>query len=362
MRTIHLLLPALLLCIGADAFAQGTTAGTGRQKGIQLNSRPQLRLSDERALKPRWLNLRQYSPPPVRRAGDDDPLSPEAARLLNEAAALAHEGKHQEALARLREAERIEPRRLEVHFLRGLIFLDLEKPDEAAGAFERAASLAPDRAEVRSALCAALDAAERRTEAIAECRRAVDLAPETAAYKTQLAALYVSADRLGEAVELLNVAMRADEASPAILGPAGDAYFRMGDYARAAEIYERIASSWPSVKLVYARLARVYDYLGRSRDALAAARKYAEASPASAYSHFILGDLLQNAGLFDESIPALLKATELDPADGAGYEALSRSYEALGDKDNTLGSLRHAYKYLPPDARLAYRLGAALTG
>jgi tetratricopeptide (TPR) repeat protein len=206
----------------------------------------------------------------------------------------------------------------------------------------------------------ALAGSGKRFEAIDACRDAVGLAPGVQRFKAQLAGMYVQADQAADAVRLLE-AVNTEQADLVHLGTLGDAYYLNGEYSKAAGIYETIAKRWPLVPLTYFRLSGVYDYLERSAEANAAAKKFAELEPKLAISHFNLGVRLQSSGLFFESIDALLKTIDLDRTNGLAYLALSESYETVGDNDNLLGSLRHAYKYLPERSfELCYRFGTLL--
>ena len=74
-----------------------------------------------------------------------------------------------------------------------------------------------------------------------------------------------------------------------------------------------------------------------------------------------LGQKLNGAGFFDESIDALKTAIAIDPGCGDAYLGLSDNYEILGDQENRLASLRNAYKLLPHTVPLALQLGTALS-
>lgn len=359
------------------AFAQKSTSSPATVKAVVPSPTPTPRKASE-------LSLNRMSRQPERRTGEvarpgkrrdglpgwtsGDELSvaltktneDRARELFEKARTLLSQAKPSEALGQLLEAEKLEPSRYEIAALQGVAYAILRQYDDAIKAFQRSIKLNPRNADLHGALCRALSESDRTSEAIEECKVAVELEPDKAHFKSQLAGLYLLNERSGDALQLLGGLYTRSQNDIVYLGTLGDAYYINGDYARAAEIYEKIAESWPSVSLTYLRLAGVYDYLDKGAQAVKAARKFAELEPKLYVSHFSLGMALKGFGFFDEAIEPLSVAKSLRSSAGEIYLALSECYEILGDKDNALSNLRYAYENLPPSATLAYRFGNAL--
>ncbi|NOT46890.1 MAG: tetratricopeptide repeat protein [Acidobacteria bacterium] len=283
-----------------------------------------------------------------------------AREMFETAKGLLRRRKPDEALLVLKKLELQEPKRFEVHHLLGVTYGMLRRPEDAAASFLKATIFNTKSADSFSGLCFMLAETGRRIEAVDACREAIRLAPERLRFRTQLAELYLFDERVEEAIRLLENDRSSQNELP-YLGMLGDAYYVNSEYAKAAQIYEKIRRGWPAVSIVYLRLAGVYDYLERPAEAIAAARKFAEMESTLAMAHFNLGMVFQSSGFFFESIDSLVKTVDLDRANGSAYLALSESYETVGDKENALGSLRHAYKYLPEKTfELSYRYGKAL--
>ena len=278
---------------------------------------------------------------------------------FEKAKALIAERKLEVALPILLDAEKAAPERFEIQLLLGSCLAQLGRLDEAARAFQKAVNLDPKSAIAHIALCRALADTSKPVEAIGECRESVRLAPRQAVYKQTLASIYLSSEAYSEAIQLLE-ADAATQNELVSTGLLGDSYFLSGEYIRAAETYEKIASAWPQASLVQYRLSQVYDYLDRSTDSIASARKFVELEPKLFYSHLNLGEKLQQAGFFDESIEALKRALVLEPNSGIAAFRLSENYSILGDQDNALINLRIAYQHLPHTTAMAYKLGTAL--
>ena len=283
-----------------------------------------------------------------------------ARELFEKAKALLSQGKPSDAMAQLLEAEKLEPNRYEIAALEGAAYAMLRQYDNSVKAIQKAIKFSPRNADLHGALCRVLTQADRNPEAIEECKVAIDIDPDNVRYRSQLASVYVFNERPGDALQLLEGLYARVQNDIVYLGTLGDSYYVNGNYARAAEIYEKIAETWPTVSITYLRLAGVYDYLDSGPQAIKAARKFAELEPKLYLAHFSVGIALKRFGFFEEAIEPLITAKSLRADAGDIYLALSECYEILGDKDNALSNLKFAYENLPPNARLAFLFGNSL--
>lgn len=285
----------------------------------------------------------------------------EATRLLGIAHKQFRDRSYSDALATLRKVEKIVPERHEVYTNMGLLLLILERPGEAISVLEKSKTLKPGDAQILTMLCNALSDNDRIIEAIDECREAVRIDPKHDRARVLLAQLYSQSDRSSEALAILMATSELGKDRIAYLGLLGDIYFDLGDYTRAATVYERIATERPTLSVVHLRLSGVYIYLGKVAEAIASARKYVLEKPDSVVGQLNLGEILLQVGFVDDAIEPLLKATSTDPSNGMAYLLLSYAYEILGDRAGALTSLGHAFKHLPPDYSIAYGYGKALS-
>jgi len=289
------------------------------------------------------------------------PAPPQGARdFFQQAERLINAGKPEDALAELRKAEELEPKRIEIQLQIGIVTAVLSRFEDSVSAFRKAIRIDPNAAFAHFGLCKALTDAKKRTEALDSCREAIRLDPKNAGFYTHLAEIHLLDKRSAEALSLLERAYPNFQNDIVLLGMLGDGHFRNGEYSRAAELYEKITRLAPELGVAYLKLSQSNSKLNRLNEAVAAARKYLELSPGIFAANLNLGGILQEAGFYQESIDFLLRATALKTDSGPAYLMLSNSYEAIGDRDNTVDSLRHAYKHLPPNFPISYRLGEAL--
>jgi len=309
---------------------------------------------------PKKADLPQQWPEPV--AGSEIPdaekqTEAKAHELFEKAKNLLSQGEPNEALSLFRDVEKLEPNRFETQTYIGITLSALKKKDEAVSAFQNSVRINPKSAPAHFNLCRGLAINNEGIEAIEECREAVRLATENTKFRAYLADLYLSYDRSAEAIQLLRGVGARSQNNIYYLGTLGDAYFMAGEYALAADIYEKLAFQWPKVSLAYLRLSDVYDYLDRPIDSITAAKKFAEADPKFVYAQLNLGRKYQSAGFIDEAITAYTQTISLDKNCGEAYLGLTSMYEIIGNEEAVLDSIKNAYRLMPRTVPLAIKYG-----
>lgn len=339
-------------------------AGSRPGKPLQRTTNPVRKRSGQVAAptnktdkQPRWSSLAVTPEIPAAAIARE-----KARELFERAKALLGERKPQEALPLLKQAETLEPQRYEIHFLLGVTHAVMGRLDDAISSFQKVVKIKPEFARAHAALCRTLAEMSKWMDAVDSCREAVRLEPSNLQFRSHLAELYLLNEQTAEAIALLESANRPAQEDLVFAGTLADAYFADGNYARAADLYERIAANWPAVPITYLRLSGVYDYLERPTDMIKAARKFAELEPNLVLAHLNLGFALRTSGFFEEAITPLDRAVALDGKKGEAFLALGDSHETLGDKENALKNLRLAYQHLPRDPSLAVRLAHSLWG
>jgi tetratricopeptide (TPR) repeat protein len=277
-----------------------------------------------------------------------------AEELFVKAYSLNVQGKPQDALPLLTEAESLEPKNFDIQFVLGAVFTRLGQGENAIAAYRKAVALKPENALARSNYCASLTEAVRLAEALDHCRESFRLDPKLPAIREQIALLHLFGGQPTEALNVLSTDA-ADAATLSEMGTTADAYLMLEEYPLAADLYDKIALRWPKVALAQQRLSLVYFYLDRSPEAIAAAKRFVEMEPKFAYAHYNLGKRYQAGGYVDEAIAAYTQAAVLDPTAGAPYLGLMEMYEITGNEDAQVASAKSAYRLLPRSGPLSYR-------
>ncbi|MFQ5744843.1 MAG: tetratricopeptide repeat protein [Acidobacteriota bacterium] len=224
-----------------------------------------------------------------------------------------------EAEAALRQAAGLLPDSPRPHGYLGLILRRLQRPAEAAAAFERALRLDPQQGELAFDLATARRAAGDDVGALEAARRAAELLPDNPSVQHLLARLLAA-------------------------GHSDD------NLVQAAVAYRRAlatSSDRPADGDLYSGLAEVYFRLGLPQEAESALRQAIELQPEKAENYFNLAQMIYKQRRYEESLAAYEHALELDP--GHGTSQLFRGYALLqlSREDEALAAFERAAALLP---------------
>ncbi len=206
-----------------------------------------------------------------------EPVS--ASPKLLAARRLRDSGRLDEALTELQQGLRLTPDDPVLYCDAGTVCLLSDRVELAVDCFERAIGLCPSFASAHYNLGAALERQGRRQEAMGALRRAIALLP----------GLGQAHSRLGN-----------------LLAAQGDREEAMECFRRAAERLTKPADR----ELEQAKLKLAE---GSPVEAEPLLRNVLALDPVNSLAHTILGDLLGEAGRFEEALASLREATELDP-------------------------------------------------
>jgi tetratricopeptide (TPR) repeat protein len=213
--------------------------------------------------------------------------------------------------------ERLNPAIAQMQMSKGEALIALDKPGEAAAAFRSAAQLDPKPAMAYLHLCSAEYNSGRPDEAISACSHAIATEPARAECYQLLASIQSNLDRPQDAVRTyekgIAVAldnMRASRPSPksninskqfsdpsAAIGnavragqmmqAAGNIYFQMKKYARAADLFSQSARFHPYPALPLFNLCATLFDMGKLSDAAAACDHAIEADPKQPDAYYV---------------------------------------------------------------------------
>lgn len=324
-----------------------------------------------------------------------DPSSP-----LEEAAALARQGRFEEAevlaTARLaadpRDAEmtqllggiarargdraravelyskalRLRPDFAKAHSNIGATLLEIGRVGEAVEHLRRAVASEPDFADARVNLGAALFNMGKFAEAETELRAALAQAPDDVLALNTLGNVLFRQGRLDEAIALFEAAIGREPRLAMAINNLGTAWREKGDCAKAEAAFRRAVEIKPDLAEAWNHLGVVLREQGRYAEALAAHERALAAQPTFAPALFARSLIDLGEGRFEEGFrdyrarPLAEQARVVRdalPENLAGRRVLLRPNQGLGDE---LFFLRFAAGLKARGARLAYRTGPAL--
>jgi tetratricopeptide (TPR) repeat protein len=138
----------------------------------------------------------------------------------------------------------------------------------------------------------------------------------------------------------------------------GSAYYTKGEFALAAESYEKAAALRPEAAEVQRNLGLAYLELKEMEKAEAALKK-ALAAEGDSESAFQLGKLCYNAQRFDEALAYTLDAIRRDGKSAKAYNLKGVVLNQLGRYAEAAGSFQAGLVLAPDDIGLQINLGIA---
>lgn len=227
-----------------------------------------------------------------------------------------------------RRALDLEPRRKELKYKIGRIYLRKQRPDEALSLFDEIIGTVPDYAPAFEGAGRAYLMKNDLDKACVNFLKAVRLAPENWQALTLLGFVYERKGELQKAVEAYSKAVSINPGEAAIHNNLGMALYFQGKY------YQAIGAFSESLKLAgnkktYNNLALALAKLGRYAEATEAFRKGSDES--TAYNN--IGVIYMREKKYAEAIQAFEKAIRANPKFYAtAYENLKLAKEQSGFK------------------------------
>jgi tetratricopeptide (TPR) repeat protein len=139
----------------------------------------------------------------------------------------------------------------------------------------------------------------------------------------------------------------------------GSAYYGKGDFAKAAEAYEKAAAIKPEAADVQRGLGLAYIELKETAKAETALKR-AYAASGAADTAFHLGKLCYNEKRFEEALAYALKSIQADGRNAGAYNLKGVVLNELGRYAESAGSFQAGLVLAPDDINLQVNLGIAL--
>ncbi len=192
-------------------------------------------------------------------------------------------------------------------------------------------------------------------------KKAIELGDEKFTAHTYLARAYLALHRFKDAGEVATKAWTANPKNELAYATIGDAALQLGDYKRAAAIYQELVKQSTNAPLL-ARLGRVEELTGNTAQALqnleSAAKLQTESSgkPSDeAWYLWRLGEFEFSRGDLQKATDHLAAALRAAPNDAHALASLAKVYAAQGKTEQALIHYQTSIELLDaPPTRLAY--------
>jgi serine/threonine protein kinase/Flp pilus assembly protein TadD len=282
-------------------------------------------------------------------AEEAERLDPSHPAVLYALAKLYHEtGEDERALDVLDRTLEIQPGHDDALALRGMILADRGEVEEAALEIRKAIALRPNFWGHYNLLGLTYYRAGRPEEALPAFRRVTELQPDLPNGFQSLGATYHSMGALDQAVSNYREAIERGYSWVAHSN-LGTIYYRRGQFAQAAEQYEKALALNPSRNLYHRNLGDTYERLGRKDDARRSYEQAKEISlkllsvnPNEAPTMSFLGVIEAKLGNSTEALRLVKEAAVLAPREADVLYDRAVVYALTGDVANALSFLEIA--------------------
>ncbi len=279
---------------------------------------------------------------------------------FNLGSTLLKAGRHEEAIACLREGLRLRPDDAPGYNDLGCELVVVGRAEEALPIFARALELRPAYAEVHNNLGNALRSLGRVDEAVARYERALQLKPAYAEAHNNLGCELATKGRTTEAIYHLEQAVRLNPVNSTNHNNLGNALRDAGRTDAAIASYGRALELTPDFAEVHANLGRALMAARRVPEALERFASAARWAPESAKIRRDWGTAFMQQSRWAEAIVQFEALVQLAPTASAAHATLGNALAQAGRWPEAAARFRAGLLVAPSDPDLHGNLAVAL--
>jgi tetratricopeptide (TPR) repeat protein len=315
-------------------------AGTGNDAGAQAAYRKAIELKPDYAeayfnlgVALRGLDRSEEALVAYRKALQLRPDYPAAQVQIG--AVLSDLGRSREALAPLEAAARANPS-YDAHYYHGVALMDLERFDEAIAVLRNAVDLSPRRHEARYAMAKCFQHVGREEDAMLAHQTVFECKPD---FLPALFDFSAAAWNFGNGMQSLSSYEYARSKvgdTPDLLHAEAEMRMRFSDYSGAEMLLRDAVNKAPDRGDIANALGRAYAEQSRFSESFPHFLKAVEIAPGEVRNHRDFAEALLKAGETNGARSKLREALALDPYDQITLAHLTTTLRELGDSDYDL--------------------------
>lgn len=210
-------------------------------------------------------------------------------------------GRYPEALPHLEDTRRWAADNLELGYMLGQAYIQVEQPDRAREVLASVFQLRPNSAGAHLITAQTMIRLEHQALAEAELKRAIEKQPDLPRAHVLLGQLALFRGRLDEAVALTRQELSISPGDAMALYQLGDAFVRQSNWAAAIATLQRSLWINPFYSGPYILLGKAYMRTGQPATAEGMLRRAIQYDPNNRTAHYLLAQVLQQQGRVDEA-------------------------------------------------------------
>ena len=268
--------------------------------------------------------------------------------------------RYEEALVYLKKLEEMGLGNFETNRKTGLIYLELERYDEAIRIFSEMLKSDPQAHQIRLYLSNAYEEKEELSKAEAEL---VKIPLDSASYPeaaSRLAFIFHEQGRSDQAVALLKQTIQANPEKLELYLSLATLYDALDRVAEGLELLLSVEAKFDQEARFQFRLGILYDKQGKRPLSIERMKKVVRLNPKDAQAHNYLGYTYAEMGVnLDEGLEHIKKALEIRPDDGFFIDSLGWVYYQMKRYDEAIRYLEKAAELVHDDPTILEHLGDA---
>jgi tetratricopeptide (TPR) repeat protein len=267
-------------------------------------------------------------------------------------------GQFEQAVACGREAIRLGLDDPAAHNNLGLALHVVGRHVEAAAAFLAVLESRPEDVMAHTNLGAALRELGDKSRALEHMKRAVELDPQLASARNNLGQFLLESGRPDQALPHCQAAVALQPEMAEAHNNLGNVYRALGHFPEARWCYGEAVRKNPAMSHACVSLALTLQLEGRWDEALPWLRRALEIQPDSLDYRALLAEAEVDREHFAEAIDCYQEIIKRDPGDGTAHNALGWLLQEEGQLDLSAGHLRTALRLQPDLAVATVTLGS----
>jgi tetratricopeptide (TPR) repeat protein len=289
-------------------------------------------------------------------------ISSQPEALTEYGSCLAILNRDEDAISVFAQVLALDPSKTEARYNLALAQLNAQHAEDALTTLQPLIETTSVDAEASMLAAEILESKGETARAIELLRKAILAKPKNVDAYLQFAALSFDHTSPQVGIDILNAGLTQLPNEPRLYLVRGILQTQLGEFARAAEDFEKASRIDPQLSFLGVAQGLVKSQQHRSAEALDKFRSAVKAHPNEAYAQYLLAEALQEEGEpagspgHKEELDAARRAVQLDPRMVAAHDLLSAVYFDDGQSDLAIEQSRESLALDPNDQQAIYHL------
>jgi len=247
---------------------------------------------------------------------------------------------------------------VEAGWLSGRLLMWMDENYAAVRGLDKVVKSQPNNLEAWKYLASVYEKQRDYAKALESYQKISSLEPNNAAAFAGIGMIQARTSKFAEAIPNLEKSLQLDASQVTVYRSLGEAYEGLHEFAKAGDAYDKYLASNPPDR------AQIYRTLGNNRRdaeqfaaAAAAYAEYIKLNPDDAYQYFLMSQMLEKAGKYEEAEAAYIKTGEVAKEPGKYFQSILAMYDTAKMTDKAIEACRKIIAQNPKNEQAHYQMG-----